>query len=234
MTLQIGLIGASGFVIASDRLVQNRQTLKAPMHSSKTTKIQVFPEHGLVLAYSGENPPICFGYKLRDAWGTGTASPDETIRRASDKWFAENPTGHITREFEIIVGHVGDAALWHVAGVLDKATVTQALDKATVVQEFEMATVTRSNREITRNSLSLAPFLTEHFYEPNLPISTLETLAALTIWYGERQGNTTIRDLDGVTCENGIIEEWSAEKIAKMKQRCELIHARIRATIIES
>jgi hypothetical protein len=214
MTLQIGLIGASGFVIASDRLVQKQQYRKTPMHSSRTKKIQVFPEHGLVLAYAGQNPPTSFGYKLRDAWGA--VSSDETVRRASDKWFEENSTGHVTRESEIIVGHVGDAVLWHVVGVLNKATVMQ-FDKA-----------------ITRNSLSLAPFLTEHFYDPNLPISTLETLAALTIWYGERQGNTTIRGLDGVTCENGKIEEWSAEKIAKMNQRCELIHARVQAAIIES
>lgn len=224
MTLQIGLIGASGFVIASDRLVQKQQylNLKTPMHSSRTKKIQVFLEHGLVLAYAGQNPPTLFGYKLRDAWGT--VSSDETVRRASDKWFQENPTCHVTRESEIIIGHVGDAMLWHVSGVLNKATVMQ-YDKDTVMQY---------DKAITRNSLSLAPFLTEHFYDPNLPISTLETLAALTIWYGERQGNTTIRGLDGVTCENGIIEEWSAEKIAKMNQRCELIHARIKAAIVES
>jgi len=44
MTLQVGLIGASGFVIASDRLVQKQQylNLKTPMHSSRTKKIQVF------------------------------------------------------------------------------------------------------------------------------------------------------------------------------------------------
>jgi len=232
MTLQVGLIGASGFVIASDKLVQNRQPLNAPVHSSKTKKIQVFPDHGLVLAYAGQNPLLSFGYRLRDAWGT--VSPDETIRRVSDKWFEENPTGHITRVFEIIVGHVGDAALWHIVGVLNNVTVTQALDNATVMQELDKPIVTQSIKEITRNSLSLAPFLTEHFYDSNLPISTLETLAALTIWYGERQGNTTIRDLDGVTCENGMIEEWSAEKIAKMNQRCELIHTRIQAAIVAS
>jgi hypothetical protein len=160
-------------------------------------------------------PPTSFGYKLRDAWGI--ASSDETVRTQSDEWFKQNPTGRVTRESEIIVGYAGDAALWHVVGAGDKAKVDQYSDKA-----------------ITRNSMSLAPFLAEHFYSPDLPISTLETLAALTIWYGERQGNTTIRGLDGVTCENGIIEEWSAEKIAKMNQRCELIHARVQAAIIES
>jgi hypothetical protein len=215
MTLQIGLIGASGFVIASDELVQSRQSPGAPMHSGRVKKIQVFSEQGLVVAYAGQNPPTLFGYKLRDAWGI--ASSDETVRTQSDEWFKQNPTVHVTCESEIIVGHAGDAALWQVVGAGDKATVVQYSDKAS-----------------TRKSMSLAPFLSEHFYAPELPISTLETLAALTIWYGERQGNTTIRDLNGVTCEKGIIKEWSAEKIAKMNQRCKLIHARIKAAIVES
>lgn len=215
MTLQIGLIGASGFVIASDELAQSRQSPGAPMHSGRVKKIQMFSEQGLVLAYAGQNPPTSFGYKLRDAWGI--ASSDETVRTQSDEWFKQNPTGHVTRESEIIIGHAGDAALWQVVGAGNKATVVQYSDKA-----------------ITRNSMSLAPFMAEHFYSPDLPISALETLAALTIWYGERQGNTTIRDLNGVTCENGIIEEWSVEKIAKLNQRCVLIHARVQAAIANS
>ena len=214
MTLQVGLSGKNGFVIASDRLVQCRQSLGSPMHSGKSSKIQTFPERGLVVAYAGENPPTSFGYRLRDAWGT--KSPDENVKEESEKWFKANPTSHVSRESEIIVAHVGDAALWQILGAGDKATVGQY------------------DRLSTRNSMSLAPFLPEHFYSPESPISTLETLAALTIWYGERQGNTTIRDLDGVTCEDGIIEAWSAEKIAKMKERCELIHATIRGAIVES
>lgn len=213
MTLQIGLIGRNGFVIASDRLVQNKASgTAAPMHSSRTDKIQVFDQQGLVIAYAGLNPPTSFGYRLRDSWAS---PPDEIIRSEAKEWFAANPTSHPSRESEIIVGHRGDATLWHVVGMGNKADVTSYSDKIS-----------------TRNTVSLAPFMAEHFYSPEMSISAMETLAALTIWYGERQGNTTIRDLGGVTCENGEIREWSTEKIAELRKLCEKLHDKIKRLLL--
>jgi hypothetical protein len=213
MTLQIGLIGRNGFVIASDRLVQNKASgSRAPMHSSRTDKIQVFDQQGLVIAYAGQNPPTSFGYRLRDAWAS---PPNEIITREAREWFAANPTSHATTESEIIVGHKGDATLWHVVGKGSQADVISYSDKIS-----------------TRNTMSLAPFMAEHFCSPEMSISAMETLAALTIWYGERQGNTTIRGLGGVTCENGEIREWNAEKIAKLRKQCENLHDKINRLLL--
>jgi hypothetical protein len=211
MTLQIGLITAEGFVIASDRLVQNRASDRSAIHSGMTNKIQIFDAPGLVVAYAGHNPPTAFGYGLRDAW----AAPfDETIVRYAQQWFRQHPTPHPNQELEIIIGHQEAGVLWHVVGKSADSEVIAYSDKIS-----------------TRNTMSLAPFMAEHFYTSAMSLPEIELLAALTIWYGERQGNTTIRGLDGVTCQNGRLSEWDAAKIATLKAKCGKLHDGIRGLI---
>ena len=214
MTLQIGLVARNGFVLASDTLVQNRAPgTKGTIRSSRTKKIHLFEAAGLVVAYAGHDPPTSFGYRLRDAWDASRA--DETIDREARAWFAANPTLHPSEESEIIIGSSAHSKLWHVTGASERATVTPYLDKIT-----------------TRNSLSLAPFIAEHFYSTELPLKAMTTLAALTIWYGERQGNTTIRGLQVVTCEDERIRELSNDETNALLEECSRLHSRIGAVLL--
>jgi hypothetical protein len=213
MTLQIGLSSPSGFVIASDKLVQIKHG-ETPMHSAMTDKIRVISQNGLAVASAGVDPPPQFVDDLSKRWGS--EPPIEVLRHVAKSYVSPDPLARTTPQYEFIVGCSNGNEIWQVV-IKGAGHNVAKYDKATTAMSF-----------------LLAAFVPEHFYSSDLPLSDLETIAALTIWYGERQGNTTVRGLGGVTCENGRIEEWSAEKIASLRKRCDSIHTKIRAAIVES
>ena len=203
MTLQVGLTGKDRWVLASDTLQQNVSPRQAS-YSSQAKKLQTFRDKGIVVGYAGLDPDMELGFKLRDAW---KEPHEEVLRQVFNEWVAKHPTPSPREEMEIIVGCCKCQSLQHCTGKAKTSHYGFPSDKVITGTRF------------------LAPFVVEHFYSSSRePVGRLIDLAALTIWYGEQQGHTTVRGLQVVTCIDGKLHELDDAELATLKQHCERLH----------
>jgi hypothetical protein len=195
MTLQVGLIGTDGIVIASDRQLQQQQTvgLHVGVSQSLTSKFR-FGQNGVLGCWSGDKvAQLALDYFMHlPSADVEQAWEDSLVSRANDAWQAvcsdNNALGDQIRKV-LVARPCTPCQLW-VVDVERKSFANPVLNKVVA------GDIRNSARHI----------INSYFSEPYAPlpfsVSQLIFAAAHAIVRGERENHSSVRGLEVVVIRN--------------------------------
>jgi hypothetical protein len=216
MTLQVGLIGTDGVVLASDRLVTTFDGLN--WHSSLGTKFYTCP--GMACCWSGAIEGEHAAKFMRDEFAHDVKASQELllVRCAELGWKTIHGDSNIQYEGHrntTVLAAFDDGSLWE-TDVFRKSVARRKRDHAWA-GDFKTTT----------------EHLTRHYAPGGVEIGHLIVLAAHVICMGRRENNGGIDGLEVVVIRNGqppLFLSPEQEKI--LEERSNSIHASIAALLL--
>jgi hypothetical protein len=223
VTLQVGMIGKDGWVLASDRVRIDTEGVRVRSHLQK---IFMLESQGLSYSFYGDDLAIITGDQLREhsdklnelaneprlrqwLWELGNNSWQWINRSMPNEHKDAFPASHLYRGLLICLRSSPHQFWWMQIG--QQSLVTGMSDKVVVGDG--------------RNS---ARFFAEHYYSPEMSVAQLTMLAAHMITVGATLNPAGVGGLDIVNCENGTMRLLPEDELEHLMQTSHKLDAKIR------
>ena len=219
MTLQIGLVGSDGVVLASDRLVN----VYEGSDYTRSLRSKFFSNDGVVCCWSGDSVARHAASYVRDLDWSTSEDRDQQLRSCNDRaWKLQFGSTNVpmaqqmTRR-KLLVAFPSDCSLWEVE-LSDSSLAERVLDK----------TVAGSNRTTIKHLIN------NYIPKNPLPVGSLLLMAGHAILMGHREQSGDIDGLEIAIIRAGEgIRFLSEEQTRELTERSDAIHTSITEQLLQ-
>jgi hypothetical protein len=222
VTLQVGMIGKDGWVLASDRVRADTDGIRVRSH---TEKIVVLDSLGLSYSFYGDDCAIIAGEQLIEngeklldpssetqfrhwLWQLANGSWQQVVNSMPNDYKAKFSASYLYRGLLIFLRSSPNRFWWMQIG--QPSLVTSEV-----------------NRLAVGDPGNGARFFADHHYSSKMSVAQLSMLAAHTITVGGMLNPAGVGGLDIVTCQNGTMRLLPEDELQDLVQRSHKLDAKI-------
>jgi hypothetical protein len=223
VTLQLGMIGRDGWVLASDRIRIDIEGVRVRSH---TQKIFMLESQGLSYSFYGDDLAIITGDQLQEnsdklnelaneprfrqwLWELGNNSWQWINRSMPNEHKDKFPTSYLYRGLLIFLRSSSNRFWWMQIG--EHSLVTPV-----------------TNKLVVGDGLNSARFFADYYYSPEMSVTQLSMLAAHMITVGGIVNPAGVDGLDIVTCENGRMRLLPEDELQNLVRQSHKLDAKIK------
>ena len=239
MTLLVGMVGADGVVLASDRNSGNAtdsecwngQSTDGVEALTLITKIRILKQHYIAYACAGDRLATDIGYEMEvllDAGGTAFPfdGMDESLRRAIANASSRRPRDRSRRRQLIVAvggSQVPQPSLWRLE--VEDVPTGDGEQVTAIPYAYQHSGIVFGGA-----CTNPATFLGTYYFKPDSRVHALKFLAAHVILTAGEVDNR-IRGLDVVVCDKDGVHEIGTQEKEELASKSKNLHKGIRRNI---
>jgi hypothetical protein len=227
MTLQVGLVGSDGIVLASDKCVIGYAGMGSVYDHSQSRKIENLAKHGMAYAYSGDETAVLTGRELARKLDGGTFDFDNVATSL------ENIGDSV---FKLEEGRLGEGFYRNVNRKLLVVDYRKELDAPQlwelVIQDVRSMAKPIYDKIVVGDYGNSARFF-QYYYRSSIPIEKLKQLAAQIIVSGHKVNPFAVEGLDIASIDAHGFQWSSDEEIKVLEYHANIMDAHIHKHLVE-